>query len=78
MSGEVRLDETLPCDRCGRFGAYRFDGAQLCAECYEARGSCCPEFGRDDLSSVDDDPARAPEAPPPRPPARAVRPPGPE
>ena len=49
MSNEVRFDENTTCERCGRFGAYRFDGENVCAECYELRGSCCPEFGRDDL-----------------------------
>jgi hypothetical protein len=49
MSNEVRFDENLACERCGRFGAYQFDGERVCAECYELRGSCCPEFGRDDF-----------------------------
>jgi hypothetical protein len=49
MANEVKFDENLACDRCGRFGAYQFDGERVCAECYELRGSCCPEFGADDL-----------------------------
>jgi hypothetical protein len=48
MSNEPKLDENVACERCGRFGAYRFDGESLCADCYELRGSCCPEFGADD------------------------------
>lgn len=48
MSNEVRFDDSAACERCGRFGAYRFDGESLCGGCYELRGSCCPEFGGDD------------------------------
>ncbi len=29
------------CEACGVFGAFRFDGETLCAECYAGRGSCC-------------------------------------
>lgn len=47
---QVRFDENAVCDRCGRFGAYEFDGQHLCADCYEQQGSCCPEFGADDLT----------------------------
>lgn len=49
MDGEVRFNENAVCDRCGRFGAYEFDGERLCVDCYELRGSCCLEFGGDDL-----------------------------
>ena len=45
----MRFDENVPCARCGQFGAYLFDGDPLCGECYEKSGSCCPEFGADDL-----------------------------
>lgn len=31
----------LTCHACGKFGAYAFDGEALCADCYQARGSCC-------------------------------------
>lgn len=55
MSAEVRFDESAACDTCGRFGAFRFDGGCLCADCYEKRGSCCPEFGSDDLWARDDE-----------------------
>jgi hypothetical protein len=44
----VALDAQLVCDQCGRFGAYPFDGRNLCGDCYESCGSCCPEFGRED------------------------------
>jgi hypothetical protein len=49
MSSELQFNENAVCDVCGRFGAYEFDGKRLCAECYESRGSCCLEFGGDDL-----------------------------
>jgi hypothetical protein len=49
MSCNVQFDPAITCDRCGCFGAYAFDTAQLCADCYETRGSCCPEFGGDDM-----------------------------
>jgi hypothetical protein len=43
------FDPNAVCETCGCFGAFRFDGATLCGDCYEKRGSCCPEFGADDL-----------------------------
>lgn len=49
----VRFDERAVCDRCGRFGAYLFEGERLCADCYEMRSSCCPEFGSEDLTASD-------------------------
>lgn len=37
------------CDECGASGAFAFDGVTLCVRCYAEKGSCCPEFGKDDL-----------------------------
>jgi hypothetical protein len=54
MRAEADFDENAPCDACGRFGSHGFDGARLCPDCYEKRGSCCPEFGADDLWPADD------------------------
>ncbi|HVU26441.1 MAG TPA: hypothetical protein VHG71_01735 [Verrucomicrobiae bacterium] len=51
-SADICLDENAACDGCGKFGAYHFDGRTLCAECYTGCGSCCPEFGKDDLWAV--------------------------
>ncbi|HAO80042.1 MAG TPA: hypothetical protein DCQ92_13930 [Verrucomicrobia subdivision 3 bacterium] len=48
-SGVVRLDENVACDVCGRFGAYQLGDRKLCQECYTGCGSCCPEFGKNDL-----------------------------
>lgn len=46
---KLRLNENVVCDRCGKFGAYVIDDRALCPECYAGSGSCCPEFGKDDL-----------------------------
>lgn len=54
MSNDVRFEPDLACNRCSRFGAFRFDGENLCGECYETRGSCCPEFGGDDRCETGD------------------------
>lgn len=47
MSPEIKSDESLTCDDCGRFGAMDLGGKKLCADCYGTSGSCCPEFGRE-------------------------------
>lgn len=46
---ESRLDESAVCEACGAFGAFHFADRTLCQSCYEGSGSCCPEFGKDDL-----------------------------
>jgi len=50
----LRFDPALRCGSCGRFGALDLGDRQLCEECYRAPGSCCPEFGKDDLWSTDE------------------------
>src|SRR5688572_8690823 len=40
-SDGLSCDARLACDDCGVLGAFAFDGAALCAECYQARGSSC-------------------------------------
>ncbi len=42
-------EEQHACERYGRFGAFQFGDIWLCPACYQERGSCCPEFGADDL-----------------------------
>jgi hypothetical protein len=37
------------CDLCGAFTDLRFGDQRICESCYEARASCCLEFGADDL-----------------------------
>lgn len=50
----IKLDESVVCERCGKIGAFQFTGRALCEECYSGCGSCCPEFGPDDLWQSDD------------------------
>ena len=50
----LELDENAVCERCGRFGAYRLGDRSLCEDCYMGCGSCCLEFGKDDLWELDD------------------------
>ncbi|MDW8342990.1 MAG: hypothetical protein RMM51_00690 [Verrucomicrobiae bacterium] len=46
----VDQSPTLPaCERCGAPRASRIADRWLCTDCYTAAGSCCPEFGADDL-----------------------------
>lgn len=40
--------ENLVCEMCGRYDAVRIGDRQLCVDCYEGCGSCCPEFSKDD------------------------------
>ncbi len=54
-TGAVAFDEQIPCDRCGRLGAYDFSSRHLCLDCYENCTSCCPEFGQDDLWEFPED-----------------------
>lgn len=42
-------DENAVCEECGKFGAYQIGDHFLCMDCYQGKGSCCPEFGKDDL-----------------------------
>jgi hypothetical protein len=47
---ELKSQENLVCDECGRFGAVNFGEKKLCLDCYGSYGSCCPEFGKDEES----------------------------
>jgi len=42
-------DRDAVCERCGRPGAQEIAGRRLCIACYDICGSCCLEFGDDDL-----------------------------
>lgn len=55
MSEPLRKDADARCDRCGAFSALDLGDERLCEDCYRARGSCCLEFGADDLSARKDD-----------------------
>lgn len=59
MRQELRLDPEERCDRCGVVGAFDLGDRRLCEECYRSYGSCCLEFGGDDLTQRDDQPAEA-------------------
>jgi hypothetical protein len=41
------------CESCGRWGAVEIAGRPLCDDCRQGCGSCCPEFGKDDLWAED-------------------------
>jgi hypothetical protein len=58
-SNRPELRENATCDVCGRFGAYQFGNRSLCLDCYTGSGSCCPEFGKDDLWTTQDQPDQA-------------------
>lgn len=45
----VQFEENAACEVCGQFGAYPIGDRKLCQNCYQGSGSCCPEFGKDDL-----------------------------
>lgn len=51
-SGGVHLNEQAACSFCGRYGAFEIGHQLLCPSCYEGCGSCCPEFGREDLTAL--------------------------
>ena len=60
----LRLEPDAACDACGEFGAFRFDGETLCADCYAGRGSCCSaEFSGGSGGHRPRDPASETEAP---------------
>lgn len=42
-------DANATCDGCGVFGAFAFGDGKLCLNCYTEKGSCCAEFGKDEL-----------------------------
>jgi hypothetical protein len=49
--------ETTPgnyCERCGTANAVKVGARWLCENCYVEAGSCCPEFGADDLWDFDE------------------------
>lgn len=44
------------CDRCGRPAAIKVGDEFFCEECYQLPGSCCPEFGGEDIWEVKEPP----------------------
>lgn len=55
QASTTTLNESVAGDVCEWFGAHRLDERLLCQECYADSGSCCPEFGKDDLWTFDDE-----------------------
>lgn len=49
LHSPLSADAGVTCDECGKFGAFTFGDKKLCEQCYSEKGSCCPEFGKDDL-----------------------------
>lgn len=49
MSEPLKIDPDGRCDRCGGFSPLDLGDRRLCEDCYRLCGSCCPEFGADDL-----------------------------
>jgi hypothetical protein len=45
---------TTRCDRCGAANAVKVGARSLCESCYAEAGSCCLEFGADDLWDLDE------------------------
>ncbi len=54
--------ESLVGEVCCRFSAVRIGDRALCPDCYHGCGSCCPEFGKDDLWSFSEDQRRLEKA----------------
>ena len=46
--------EDLRCDECGTFGSFDLGDRHLCEDCYRTCGSCCLEFGANDLWAEDE------------------------
>jgi hypothetical protein len=58
MDQALTRDPDARCDRCGAFGTLDFGDRRLCEECCAAFGSCCLEFGADDLWRRDEKASR--------------------
>lgn len=52
MNQNLSNDAGLACEDCGVLGAFAFEGAALCADCYQARGSSCAGGAADARSSI--------------------------
>ena len=50
----LKLIADLRCSECATHGAFDLGERHLCEDCYRACGSCCMEFGADDLWSKDE------------------------
>ncbi len=55
MSDTVKTDDEARCERCGNPAPYEVGDRRVCEDCYGVCGSCCLEFGADDLWRSDDE-----------------------
>lgn len=53
-------DSAARCQECGTYGASPFGDMLLCPDGYVGKGSCCPEFGKDDLWKAHEKPPQQP------------------
>jgi len=53
MYKPIKFKPETACDNCGRFGAFDLGDQHLCSDCYIECGSCCMEFGGNDLWKKD-------------------------
>jgi hypothetical protein len=37
----ARINESIPCELCGLFGAVEIADRKLCVDCYQNCGACC-------------------------------------
>jgi hypothetical protein len=54
MSEPVQFNPQTACDECGQFGAFAFDGKNLCGDCYATSGTC----GAGGTDEADEEPKR--------------------
>lgn len=50
----MSVSQPIPCEKCGRYDAVEIGEHHLCVDCYEEAGSCCLEFGGDDLWDLEE------------------------
>jgi hypothetical protein len=53
---DTTFSDALYCEECSRQGACQIGHRRLCLDCYVGAASCCPEFGKDDLTGRETDP----------------------
>jgi hypothetical protein len=61
VTQQLKLEPGERCDRCGLVGAFDLGDRKLCEECYRSYGSCCLEFGGDDLTRRNEDQPSEPD-----------------
>ena len=49
MAIETERAESHSCEKCGGLDGLEVGGRSICEACYSLSGSCCLEFGADDL-----------------------------